>query len=113
GDTCLARPSAGRRVPHGPDDHRPGIIQREGEAGTRLGTAIRHLAERVPGMAEVGGVKGDGEVPGEGEAGGGYAEHRPLRSSIAYRMTGSVRDAEDIVQEAFARLARPFAGDPR
>jgi len=47
-------------------------------------------------MGEVGGVTG----------GEGYAEHRPLLFSIAYRMTGSVSDAEDIVQEAFARLAQ-------
>lgn len=32
------------------------------------------------------------------------SEHRPLLFSIAYRMTGSVGDAEDIVQEAFAGL---------
>jgi RNA polymerase sigma-70 factor (TIGR02957 family) len=32
-----------------------------------------------------------------------YAEYRPLMFSIAYRMTGSVADAEDIVQEAFLR----------
>jgi len=30
-----------------------------------------------------------------------YAEYRPLLFSIAYRMLGSVMDAEDIVQEAF------------
>jgi len=34
-----------------------------------------------------------------------YAEYRPLMFSIAYRMTGSVTDAEDIVQEAFLRAA--------
>jgi RNA polymerase sigma-70 factor (ECF subfamily) len=51
-----------------------------------------------------------GDVPGEGEAGAGYAEHRPLLFSIAYRMTGSVSDAEDIVQEAFARLAQALHG---
>ncbi|MGD0067249.1 MAG: RNA polymerase sigma-70 factor [Streptosporangiaceae bacterium] len=35
-----------------------------------------------------------------------YQEFRPLMFSIAYRMTGSVGDAEDIVQEAFLRLTR-------
>ena len=33
-------------------------------------------------------------------------QYRPLMFSIAYRMTGSVSDAEDIVQEAFLRLAK-------
>ncbi|HYB18562.1 MAG TPA: RNA polymerase sigma-70 factor [Streptosporangiaceae bacterium] len=33
-------------------------------------------------------------------------EYRPLMFSIAYRMTGSISDAEDIVQEAFLRLTR-------
>jgi DNA-directed RNA polymerase specialized sigma24 family protein len=35
-----------------------------------------------------------------------YTGYRPLMFSIAYRMTGSVSDAEDIVQEAFLRLTR-------
>lgn len=32
-----------------------------------------------------------------------YERHRPLLFSIAYRMLGSVADAEDVVQEAFVR----------
>jgi RNA polymerase sigma factor (sigma-70 family) len=43
-------------------------------------------------------------VPGSAEARG--AEYRPLLFSIAYGMTGSVGDAEDIVQDAFLGLAR-------
>ena len=41
-----------------------------------------------------------------------YTGYRPLMFSIAYRMTGSVSDAEDIVQEAFLRVARPSADVP-
>ena len=35
---------------------------------------------------------------------------RPLMFSIAYRMTGSVTEAEDLVQEAFFRLERARQG---
>jgi RNA polymerase sigma-70 factor (TIGR02957 family) len=35
-----------------------------------------------------------------------YTRYRPLMFSIAYRMTGSVSDAEDIVQEAFLKATR-------
>jgi RNA polymerase sigma-70 factor (ECF subfamily) len=35
-----------------------------------------------------------------------FDQHRPLLFSIAYRMLGSVMDAEDVVQEAFLRWQR-------
>lgn len=38
-----------------------------------------------------------------------FTTHRPLLFSIAYRMTGTVMDAEDILQEAFIRCQQ--AGD--
>ena len=43
-----------------------------------------------------------GEQPGDRT----YERHRPLLFSIAYRMLGSVMDAEDVVQEAFVRWRR-------
>jgi RNA polymerase sigma-70 factor (ECF subfamily) len=45
-------------------------------------------------------------TPGEERTAADYEEFRPLMFSIAYRMTGSISDAEDIVQEAFLRLTR-------
>jgi RNA polymerase sigma-70 factor (TIGR02957 family) len=48
-----------------------------------------------------------GSPDGAGAAGaGGAARYRPLLFSIAYGMTGSVGDAEDIVQDAFLGLTR-------
>src|SRR6516164_2585844 len=59
--------------------------------------------DSVPGSAD----DGRGCVPLPAEvAGAAAAEYRPLLFSIAYGMTGSVSDAEDIVQDAFAGLTR-------
>ncbi len=42
-----------------------------------------------------------------------FTEHRPLLFGIAYRMLGSVMDAEDIVQETFLRWRGLSAENPR
>ena len=42
-----------------------------------------------------------------------YAQFRPLMFSIAYRMTGSVADAEDIVQEAVTAATWARERSPR
>lgn len=45
--------------------------------------------------------------------GGLYEELRPKAFGIAYRMLGSVGEAEDVVQEAFLRLHRELEGGAR
>jgi RNA polymerase sigma factor (sigma-70 family) len=40
-----------------------------------------------------------------------FQEHRPHLRAVAYRMLGSLSDADDAVQEAWLRLSRSDAGD--
>ncbi|WP_406318905.1 sigma-70 family RNA polymerase sigma factor [Streptosporangium sp. NBC_01639] len=40
-----------------------------------------------------------------------FEDHRPHLKGVAYRMLGSLTEAEDAVQEAWLRLARSDAGD--
>jgi RNA polymerase sigma-70 factor (ECF subfamily) len=42
-----------------------------------------------------------------------FETHRPLLFSIAYRMTGSAADAEDLVQDAYLRFASAAQGEIR
>ncbi len=60
----------------------------------------------------------DEDGTGEDETGAAAAGYRPLLFSIAYGMTGSVGDSEDIVQDAFlgltrARRAGTVVADPK
>ncbi|MDP9869454.1 DNA-directed RNA polymerase specialized sigma24 family protein [Streptosporangium brasiliense] len=40
-----------------------------------------------------------------------FEGHRPHLRAVAYRMLGSLTEAEDAVQEAWLRLARSDSGD--
>ena len=106
GAACAPRPgwaAARRPARRLADDPGPRLGQREGQAGTRLGSR----ATRAGGTASGTGRKRRSRpVPPEAVSPDDYAEFRPLMFSIAYRMTGSISDAEDIVQEAFLRLTR-------
>ncbi|SDH58303.1 RNA polymerase sigma-70 factor, ECF subfamily [Sinosporangium album] len=42
---------------------------------------------------------------------GQFQEHRPHLKAVAYRMLGSLSEAEDALQEAWLRLARSDSGD--
>ena len=53
----------------------------------------------------------DAAQPDAAQPDAAHEEFRPLLFSIAYRMMGSVADAEDIVQEAFLRYGRSERAD--
>jgi RNA polymerase sigma-70 factor (ECF subfamily) len=47
------------------------------------------------------------------DLGGAFEEHRPYLLSVAYRMLGSLAEAEDVVQDAWLRLQGASAEDIR
>ncbi|MFG2085024.1 RNA polymerase sigma-70 factor [Spirillospora sp. NPDC048824] len=67
--------------------------------------ADRNAADRNAAAGNAADVARDGIVPGTAGAAEpeGFEELRPLLRSIAYRLLGSVGDAEDVVQEAWLR----------
>src|SRR5690606_24449578 len=71
-------------------DRGPRLLQRQGQAGARLGAALPELAGRLQGGACVTRTEQ-------------FEQLRPLLFSIAYRMLGSVTEAEDAVQETWVR----------
>ena len=72
------------------------LLQRQGQAGARLGAALPVVAAGLQGRA---GVSRAGE----------FQELRPLLFAIAYRILGSVAEAEDAVQESWLRYQRSSA----
>src|SRR5208283_646779 len=83
-------PAAGRGHGGDHDDRGARLRQRQGQAGARLETALPLLAQGLQGRA---GVSGAEE----------FERLRPLLFSIAYRILGSVSEAEDAVQETWLR----------
>src|SRR5260370_324387 len=88
----VAGPAAGRRDGGGHDDRGARLLQRQGQAGARLAAALPVVAPRLQGRT---GVTRAEE----------FERLRPLLFSIAYRILGSVSEAEDAVQETWLRYS--------
>ena len=83
-----------RRADGDDDDRGPRLLQRQGQAGARLAAALPLVAPGLQGRA------GMTLMPARGEE---FEELRPLLFSIAYRILGSVSEAEDAVQDTWLR----------
>ena len=86
----VAGPAAGRRDGGGHDDRGARLLQRQGQAGARLGAALSVVAAGLQGRARMTRAEE-------------FEELRPLLFAIAYRILGSVAEAEDAVQETWLR----------
>ena len=86
----VAGPAAGRRDGGGHDDRGAWLLQRQGQAGARLGAALSVVAAGFQGRSRM--TRGEE-----------FEELRPLLFAIAYRILGSVAEAEDAVQETWLR----------
>src|SRR5580658_1132748 len=86
----VASPAARRGNGGDHDDPRARLLQRQGQAGARLETALSLVAA---------GLQGRTRMTRTEE----FEELRPLLFSIAYRILGSVAEAEDAVQETWLR----------
>ncbi len=118
----LARAPACRERRRHDDDRGPRLIEREGEARARLAADLAKLAGRLPTRARharPSAAACDGRrtierrvTPArvQDDVAEAYVNLRALLFSIAYRMLGSVSEAEDIVQEAFFRYQRAIDG---
>src|SRR5204862_6139229 len=88
-----------RRSRRSDDDRDPRSIERQGQARARVEPGAPELAARVcSGMTEREELLDD---------------LRPVAFAIAYRMLGSVSEAEDVVQEALLRLHRALDAGER